>query len=224
MEPAIVTVITPHYDCARYLHEAISSILNQTFREFEMVVVDDSRPGDAWLETIPSDPRLKLYRTSRNVGPYRIANRVIRMTSAPFIAFQDADDRSEPHRLKRLFEAVQRMRADVVGSAARYIDSEGRLLYVKRFGRNANLHLRIGRRFVMLHPSTMIRRSSIERIGPFDGSARFAADIEFVVRAHQLGLKLRNVRDVLYDYRRHPTSLTVAPATGHGSQVRESYT
>lgn len=226
MEPAIVTVITPHYDCARYVQEAISSILNQTFRQFELYVVDDSSPDDAWLDSVgefSSDPRVRLYRTSRNVGPFRIANRVIRMTSASFITFQDADDRSDPRRLEKLLAAAERLRADVVGSAARYVDSEGRVMYVKRFGRNANFHLRLGRRFVMLNGTAMIRRASLERIGLFDGSAQFAADIEFIVRAHRLGLKLRNLRDVLYDYRRWPHSLTGADATGHGSQARESY-
>lgn len=134
MDAPIVTVITPHYDCAHYLHEAMASILTQTFRQFELYIVDDSSPNDEWLEVVrefADDPRVHVYRTSRNVGPYRIANRVIRMTHAPFIAFQDADDRSDRNRLEKLLAAAERMRADVVGSAARYVDPERRVLSVR---------------------------------------------------------------------------------------------
>jgi glycosyltransferase involved in cell wall biosynthesis len=225
MDP-IVTIITPHFDCAHHLHEAIASILGQTHASLELYLVDDSSPDERWLEVVRRfdvDPRLHVFRTSQNVGPWRIVNRVIRMTAAPFIGFQDADDRSDPDRLRKLIAAADRTGADVVGSAARYIDVEGKILSVKRFPRYASLHLALGRRFVMLHPTTLVRRASLERIGLFDGTRRFAADMEFILRAHRRRLRLRNIREPLYDYRRRPQSLTMSAGTGHGWPDRESY-
>jgi glycosyltransferase involved in cell wall biosynthesis len=220
-----VSVILPHYRCERYLGEAIGSILGQEGVDLELLVIDDASPGSAWLEVVRAfagDPRLRVYRTSRNVGHYRLKNAAIAGLTTPFIALQDADDASEPSRLRRQLAALERTGAHVMGCGFRYVSADGEPLEEKRMVRRCNLWLALGKRFVSLHPTTVVRREVFDVLGGYDGTARVAADDDFIRRAARI-YRVRNVPEVLYRYRRRADSLTGAPETGHGSPVREAY-
>ena len=220
-----VSVILPHYRCERYLAEAIRSILSQEEVDLELIVVDDCSQDSAWLKVaraFAGDPRLRVYQTTRNVGHYRLKNAVIPGLASPFVAFQDADDASEPGRLRRQLAALEGTRAHVMGCGFRYVSESGEAIAEKRMVRRCNLWLSLGKRFVSLHPTTVVRREVFDVLGGYDGTARVAADDDFIRRAARL-YRLRNVPDALYRYRRRPDSLTSAAETGHGSRIRESY-
>ncbi|MFH8217837.1 glycosyltransferase family 2 protein [Streptomyces sp. NPDC018057] len=224
-DPA-VTVILPHYDCAAYLGAAVASVLGQDRPDLRLVVVDDCTPGESWTKALgpyTGDPRLHVLRASRNVGHLRLKNEVLRRVDTPYVAFQDADDISMPDRLRRQLALLERDRADLVGCAYEYIDAEGHGSGRRRMPRNGNLWLRLGRSTVLLHPSSVVRREVLERLGGFDGTVRLGADTDFHLRAARL-FRLRSVRRVLYRYRIWPDSLTQAPDTGFGSARRRAYT
>jgi glycosyltransferase involved in cell wall biosynthesis len=221
-----LTVILPHYDCARHLGRAVASVLRQDFTDLRLVVVDDCSPNEDWvpvLRAFADDPRLAVFTTSRNVGHLRIKNAVLADLRSPYVGFQDADDESLPERFGRQVRALDRGRADIVGCAVEYVDDAGTPLRSRRFGRNGNLWLRLGRSFVTLHPATTVRREVLERIGGFDGTARVAADSDFHLRAAYL-YRIRNLRTVLYRYCQRADSLTLAPETGFTSGLRQEYT
>lgn len=221
----LITVILPHFGCERYLFDAVSSILHQDVDELELKVIDDASPNDDWLhaiERLRGDPRLALYRTTHNVGPYRIKNRLVRATASPYIAFQDADDISHPARFRQQLHLMKQTNAQIVGCGFKYIAEDGRLVAKQRMARHVNLWMRFGRSFVALHPTTIVRSEVFETLGGFDGTTHFGADTDFFLRAAHL-YRIRNVRAYLYDYRIRSNSLSTAQETGLHSQDRAHY-
>ena len=221
----MLTVILPHFRCAGYLPGAVGSVLDQTMRDLRLVVVDDCSPDDDWLAGLArfrGDPRLTVLRASRNVGHLRLKNAVLPRVETPYVGFQDADDLSEPDRFAVQVAVLERDRADLVGCGFVRIDAEGRDQGVSLMPRNGNLWMRLGRSTVALHPTTVVRRSALTRLGGFDGTAVLGADTDFHLRLARL-YRIRNVRRALYRYRVWSQSLTGAPETGFGSPARQAY-
>lgn len=222
---ARVAVLIPHHGAESYVAEAVASVLRQDFRDLEVHVADDASSDDRWLaalDALRGDPRLVLWRASANVGPYRLKNLLLGLTDAPVLALQDADDRSHPQRISRQLACMDRTGADVVGCWARYITPTGRPYWIGPVPRDVNFWLRAGLTTVIRHPSAIIRRSVFDVLGGFDGSTKFGADQEFILRAHHLH-RLRNVACALYDLRQTVGSLSRSPATGMRSEVRRRY-
>lgn len=103
-----VTVLLATYNRAYCLRRAIDSILNQTFRDFELVVIDDGSTDDTEaLVASYDDPRLTFIRHRENCGQARRLNEGIRASRAPYIAFQDSDDEWLPQKLEREVEVMR---------------------------------------------------------------------------------------------------------------------
>lgn len=108
--PCEVTVLLATYNRAYCLGRAIDSILNQTFRNFELVVIDDGSADDtASLVASYDDPRLKFIRHDENCGQAKRLNEGIRASKAPYIAFQDSDDEWLPRKLETEVEVMRTM-------------------------------------------------------------------------------------------------------------------
>ncbi len=120
----------PVHNAQPFLDESVGSILNQTFADFEFVILDDgSTDGstEALREWAQRDARIRLYESARNLGPAGSSNFVVERARAPLVARMDADDVSHPDRLRRQWEVLER-RPDValVGTLYEGIDARGR--------------------------------------------------------------------------------------------------
>jgi glycosyltransferase involved in cell wall biosynthesis len=222
--PPLVTVILPHYRCERFLADAVSSILRQTWQDLQLVVVDDASSTDHWREVLDpfaQDPRLGLYRTSSTVGPYRIANRIIATIDTALVAFQDADDVSHPTRIEHELDLLYSTPADIVGCRFDYIDEAGRRLSRLRWTHALfRRDIRLNR--LAHHPASVVRRSVYETLGGYDGTTRFGADTDFMLRASHM-FRIHNSSRILYSLRLREASLTNNPITGAGSPLRRRY-
>ena len=100
-----LTVLMPVYNAAKYVGEAIESILNQTFRDFEFLIINDGSTDNS-LEVIESykDLRIKLVNNEKNLGLSRTLNKGIELSEGEYIARMDADDISLPVRLEKQVE------------------------------------------------------------------------------------------------------------------------
>ena len=103
MEKPAVSVIMPAYNAEKYIGEAIESIRNQTFQDWELIIVEDCSTDNTLsvIETYLQDPRIKLFRNEQNVGIAGSRNKAIRLSSGKYIAVQDDDDLSLPDRLEK---------------------------------------------------------------------------------------------------------------------------
>lgn len=117
----------------RYLRDAIESILAQTFRDFEFIIVDDGSIDSSpqlLKEYARSDTRISVIRNDQNRGLAWSLNRGISFARGDFIARMDADDISLPGRLAKQIEAFQENpQLDLVAGAFRYIDESGKILH-----------------------------------------------------------------------------------------------
>lgn len=123
-----ISVVMSVYNGEKYLREAVESILNQTFRDFELIIIDDgSTDGTAAILDSYTDPRIVRLHNSQNIGLTRSLNRGLVVARGEFVARQDADDVSLPERLAIQIEYLQQhSHVGLLGTAYHVWDEQGR--------------------------------------------------------------------------------------------------
>lgn len=214
-EAPLVSVIVTCYDNAQLLRPSLESLRRQTYRQLELIVVDDASRDDTptiLREMGVLDSRIKVLHLQVNVGTYAAKNAALAMASGEFVAFHDADDWSHPERIE---QAVAALTADprrvAVSSLYTRLDPEG------RFVSNAGWPL------VRWTPNSIVlrRRPVLERIGYFD-EHRFGSDSEYVgrLRAGFGEVAHHKVRALALLASHRAGSLMTAPQTGVDAQGR----
>jgi glycosyltransferase involved in cell wall biosynthesis len=212
----LVSVVVPAYNVARYIAQALSSAMAQTFGRYEVIVVNDGSPDSTALEAVLSPFRDQIvYVKQQNQGVSAARNHAIRRARGEYVAFLDADDEWLPHYLEdQLARAAANPHVSIL-----YGDAE-------IFGDVAQA----GRRFMELSPSrgevdfrslvtqrctvmtsAMVRRSVFARVGPLDERLRSSEDFDFWLRAAHHGMRFAYTRRVLSRYRRREGSLSADP-------------
>lgn len=127
----MITVVMPAYNVSRFIDLSIQSILNQTFSEFEFIIIDDGSTDETLKKIKPycqQDNRIKLIKTE-HIGVSRARNLGIKAAKFPWIAMMDADDISQPTRLeKQILAAQSNPRVIIWGTYAYQINLEGTIL------------------------------------------------------------------------------------------------
>ncbi len=213
--PPRISVILPVYNGEAYLSEAIESILNQTFRDFEAIIIDDgSKDGSlAILEEIAArDPRVRVV-SRENRGLVATLNQGIELARAPLIARMDADDISLPERFEKQVAYMDAHPECVaLGTFVTFVDPRGRPLSDTWFQQSTHeeidgSHIR-AERCQLCHPSTMIRTEAIRSVGGYRDAFVSAEDFDLWLRLGELG-NLENLPEILLYYRQHPLQVTV---------------
>jgi glycosyltransferase involved in cell wall biosynthesis len=211
-QPA-VTVLMPLYNGEPYLREAIESILCQTFREFELLVLDDaSTDAGPCIVKRYRDPRIRLLSNDANLGIAATLNRGIGLANGRYIARMDCDDVSLPDRLRRQFDFLEgNPDVGVCGSRVRRIGAKRGIWKVK--AGDAAIKSRLLFENAMAHPSVMIRKSVLdEKSLRYDPSLRCAQDYAFWVEIARYS-RLANLEQVLVLYRVHASQISEAKKT-----------
>jgi teichuronic acid biosynthesis glycosyltransferase TuaG len=109
--PDLVSIITPLFNAGSFIRETLDSVINQTYQNWELLIVDDGSTdnGPAIVESLAKeDPRIKLFHNATNLGPAKTRNLAIEKASGRYIAFLDADDIWFPEKLTKQIEAMQK--------------------------------------------------------------------------------------------------------------------
>ncbi|WP_109472742.1 glycosyltransferase family A protein [Ornithinimicrobium cavernae] len=169
----LVTVIMPCYRPDEGLLTSLASISNQTWGDLEILVVDDASGPDheeLFERAVASDDRARLVRMPRNGGSYLGRNAALEQARGELVTFQDADDWSHPRRIEH---QARLLTADAEAAASRSLAVRAK---------DDLTHQWFGYRSVRDNASSlMVRRSVIDRIGPF-GAIRKGADSEYAER------------------------------------------
>ena len=207
-----IAVVIPCYRQAHYLHEAIESVLAQTRPANEIIVVDDGSPDDTQRVVelyARSAPQVRCIRQA-NQGLSAARNAGLRMASADFIMFLDADDRLHDSALALSAAALEQNPtwAFVFGEH-RLIDTSGVLLRDKRGSCcEGDLYEAMLRTNIVGVPAAVLyRREIMLRAGGFDESYRAAEDYELylrIMRTDPVGCHSH----LIADYRRHPGAMS----------------
>lgn len=124
----LVSIITPSYNCARFVSETIESIRNQTYQNWELLITDDCSTDETCriIESYANkDNRIKLFKLPKNSGAGVARNNSIKEASGKFIAFCDSDDRWKPEKLQVQLEFMCNKNIDVCYSSYLTCDEDG---------------------------------------------------------------------------------------------------
>lgn len=210
---AMLSILMSVYNGERFLRETLDSALQQTFRDFELLVIDDGST-DSTPEILSScrDPRVKFFACPhRGVAP--ALNRGLELASGEFVAFLDADDLWAPEKLEAQLEALQKHpRAGAAYSWFDLLDENGNRSASKlRPPHSGNVFPElILRNFVGCGSNLLARRPALEVAGRFDESLTHSMDWDLALRlAERFELALVPTAHVLY--RRHLQSFSADP-------------
>ncbi|GAB3649048.1 glycosyltransferase family 2 protein [Ramlibacter alkalitolerans] len=208
--PAL-SVVVPTYNAARYVQEALASVLAQDFDDFELLVVDDGSTDETarLLEPLAQDPRVRLLRNERNMGLIATLHRAYAQCRAPLIARMDADDVCEPTRFRRQVEFLRaHPLVGIVGGAIRFFGNIPQP-NVFRFPQ-AHEGIRPAMLFYcpLAHPALMFRRELVDQgLFRYDDAFKHAEDYHLWSRL-LLQVRAANLPDVVLDYRLHPQQVS----------------
>jgi glycosyltransferase involved in cell wall biosynthesis len=204
----LVSVVLPVYNGAGTIARAVESILSQSYRNFEFLIINDgSTDGTQRLLEAFQDPRICAYQ-QENRGLVASLNRGITESRGKYIARIDADDEALPERLERQVAFLERHpRVAVVGSAVMVVYEDGTRRLRRRPLDNAAIVRNIVRICPFCHSSVMMRKSSLGRVGLYDpakdGSKQLLVeDYDLWVRMIEARYELANLPDVLTRYYR----------------------
>jgi glycosyltransferase involved in cell wall biosynthesis len=204
-----VTVVLPCYNHVQFVDETVRSLLAQSYRDFEIIAVDDGST-DGSLEALQRlEPNLHVMR-QEHAGPAAARNRAIEFSDSEFIAFMDADDLCSPERLAVQIASLDKDRLDLVASELTFIDSNGNTLEGRwvcpPHACNDYWGSLLERNWAGT-PSVTVRRSAIVSIGGFDEEFTHAEDYDLWLRTARL-FRVGYVFSQLIRVRRHGHNLS----------------
>ncbi|WP_322490418.1 glycosyltransferase family 2 protein [Chloroflexus sp.] len=215
-----VSVTVLNYNYARFLANCLDSILQQSFRDFEVIVIND-RSTDNSLEVIApylSDPRVRLINHEQNKGFVASLIEGMQESRGTYLSVISADDWVvSPYAFARQVEALeQNPRVVMAFSAYGLYADEQTLSFVSRAAERSYVHDGKGvfADFLLKgypqHSGTMIRKSAYEALGGYDQTLRWSLDAQMWLGLCLIG-DIAYIDEMLYAYRRHPSSMSKDP-------------
>jgi glycosyltransferase involved in cell wall biosynthesis len=206
-----VTVLMPAYNAGSYIGEAVQSVLDQTFTDFELLIVNDGST-DNTLEILNSfnDPRIRIINRS-NGGVSAALNTGIENSVTNLIARFDADDLCMPDRLeKQVAFMAENPDYILIGSNAEYITEEGEYIFTYEIANYSNEQIQqdILKGCPFIHSTVCYRRSAVRAAGGYEEKAHTFEDYFLWTKLIRFG-KVRNFSEALIKVRFNPSSVTI---------------
>jgi len=206
-----ISVIMSVYNSEKFIGPAIESILNQSFKDFELIIVDDGSTDNSVneIEKYIDDTRIKLYKND-HVGLVRQLNFALAKAKGIYIARMDADDISIHSRFEIQLEFLQKNKDIVlVGSNIRHIDDIGKIIKLIEYPES---HYNIEHQMPVFssfcHPTILSYTSIIKKLGGYNNKYESAEDHALFLEMLEKGYKMYNIQKYLLNYRIHTDSVT----------------
>lgn len=211
MKEPEVTVLMAVYNDGKYIKKAVQSILDQTFKNFEFLIIDDGSTDDS-IEIIKTfnDPRIRLVSNKENIGLTRTLNRGLSLARSPYIARMDADDISSPTRLQEQVDFFKKNPSyGLVGTSYRYIDEEGRQINETKLPcTNHEIKKALLETNQFAHASVMFTAKAIETVGPYREFFTYSQDFDLFLRISEK-FDVYNIPGILLEWRIRLNSTSV---------------
>ena len=209
MSNPLVSVIMPIYNSELYLQEAIKSILNQTYSNFEFLIFNDgSTDKSQQIVNSFNDPRIQLYNHRVNQGLIATLNKSLRLARGTYIARMDSDDISFSTRIEtQVLFMEKNLEIGVCGTWAEVFNDSGILFYVKNPKDNLQIKMNlIWLKSGLIHPSVMVRKFLFENL-EYSQDYYHCEDFKLWIDMRNK-TKLANIPKVLLRYRAHSAQIS----------------
>lgn len=207
----MISVIMSVYNAEKYLKEAVDSILNQSFKDFEFIIINDcSKDSSTKIlkEYEEVNDNIILLHNLDNFGLTRNLNLALSIANGKYIARMDADDISNSSRFERQIGFLKKEKStyDIVGTFSEDIDGKGKKIRTRTVPVTHSAILRmLPRLSPLIHPTVMFKKSSVQRIGFYNTKYKTSQDLELWLRSAGAGLKFYNIPEYLFQYRMDET-------------------
>lgn len=215
----LISVILPVYNAEKYLREAIESILNQTYRNFELIIINDGSEDNSLSvikEYMKYDKRILLINRA-NKGLVDTLNEGINKANGKYIARMDADDISLINRFEKQISLLEANCLDICGCHYLLIDENNNINSLNLTPLSHEMcFLSLASKVPFAHPSVMIRKEFLEKNNLLYGQSNYkiAEDFDLWIRMYKKGAKFGNVNDILFKYRLLDNSLSKVNSVG----------
>jgi glycosyltransferase involved in cell wall biosynthesis len=222
-----VSVVLPAYNSSRFISQAIESVLAQTWRDFELIIIDDGST-DNTLEIAEKyaarDPRVRVY-TQPNAGLSQTLHRGIDLSVNEWVFRMDNDDLMRPNRIERQLAFInEHPELAVTSCLVRHIDSNNRIIgkdNSRLFTHESVAAVVSANELVgFSHPAVAFRKSAVLAVGGYRKEFFPAEDIDLWNRLLEKGYKILVQPEYLLDYRMHGNSATISGARLTRTKVR----
>ena len=216
-----VSVLMPIYNQERFLKESIASILGQSFKDCELLIMDDGS-SDNSFKIIKSfqDKRIKVFQNSKRLGLAKCLNRLIIKSHGKYLARMDGDDISLQDRLiKQASFLDKNIKVALVGCKAKIINAKGVVIgYFKYPSGYQEIRKDILSQNLFVHPGIMMRKDIIKSLGGYDEKLFYSQDYDLTLRLvvkhtcynlNQFLLKFRWLPDFKKQHQQHRLALLI---------------
>lgn len=207
-----ISVLMPVYNGELYLKEAIESILNQTFKDFEFIIINDGSTDnskDIIEQYAKQDMRIRVYNQI-NKGLVYTLNRGLKLAQSNLIARMDADDVALSTRLEKQFTYMEKHpKVIVLGCSMRIIGQHGKHIRTNIYPIGKEFRDRFPNECLIAHSSVMMKKDKILRLGGYNPLYTHAEDYALWLKVFTLDNNaLTNLKEPLLLYRQHNTSIS----------------
>ena len=209
----ISVIMSTYKEDERLLRESIESILNQTYKDFEYIIILDYPDNDVHKSVIEEyafkDNRIHFYINEKNMGLTDSLNRGLSLCHGEYIARMDADDISLPDRLERQMKYLEKNHYDLIGGITEMINENGSLLYsiknVPTDPKKINKALRYSQ--CIAHPTWLGKKEVFEKNAGYRHMP-LCEDYDFTLRAVLNGFVISNLNEPVLKYRMTSNSIS----------------
>lgn len=203
MTKPLVSVVMPVYNTKQWVWEAIESILNQTFKEFEFIIVDDWSTDWSYEiceEYARKDKRIRLYRNEKNSWISYTRNRLLSLATTDYIATQDSDDVSTKDRLKLEYEFLSKHEDYwVVSWDNEIMDEDWNKIWYRKY--SDNIPNVILKKSPVSGATTMYRKKYLDKLWWYEEWLNYWEDYDVWLKFYLNWYKIKNIDKNFYKVR-----------------------
>ncbi len=207
MNNSLVSIVLPIYNGEKYMRQSIESVINQTYKNWELIIIDDCSSDNTPIiakEYAEKDNRIRYYRNETNLKLPRGLNRGFSLSKGEYLTWTSDDNLYLPTAIERMVSAIETENADFVFATCDVIDENGNVVEIIKAPKDYKIAI-IGGDFV--GACFLYTRNVYETVGDYDVNKFLVEDYDYWLRIFYR-FNVYNIEDVLYQYRWHDGALT----------------
>ena len=209
----ISVIMATYKESIECLKQSIESIINQTYNDFEFIIIldnPDNKEHIAFInDYVCKDERIKFYINDKNMGLTNTLNRGLKLAEGKYICRMDADDISELYRMEHQKKYLEENDFDLIGGISQMIDEDGNTIYsIKKVPTNfKKIKKCIKYNQVISHPTWFGKKEVFDKLNGYRNMP-LCEDYDFTLRAILQGFKISNVNECVLKYRMTKDSIS----------------